>query len=155
MVPFIFKVTKSSHGSTAQAEDSLLSYLFRNPELKSNQPREEYDVFDVQLSNGSSISTLRIPGRGMVMDGTIKKVSKVPLLLLHGFGGGKSTWAPLLGKLAIIAKEQQRVIYAIDLPGMGHSSTFLNPHEKEWTRVVADDGTPAGKRSSRLWYEAR
>lgn len=155
MAPLLLKHYGWKTDDTAKAEHDLLDYLFtQQPAAPPNeQIPEPYEVFDVALPDGSRISTLRLPGCSTI-EGVRPDIGtkKAPLLLLHGFGGGKSTWAPLLLKRSSSVL-QERVVYAIDLPGMGCSSEFLPAHKKEWTTVF-DEAEKALKRSDPDYAEA-
>ncbi|XP_046722317.1 1-acylglycerol-3-phosphate O-acyltransferase ABHD5 [Silurus meridionalis] len=66
----------------------------------------------VQISNGNSIWTLSF---NETQD---SEHSHVPLVLLHGFGGGVGLWIKNLAALALSG----RSVYALDLLGFGQSS---------------------------------
>ena len=91
----------------------------------------------MDLPDGSYINTFLIRAQDSPEGDLVKEP---PLILLHGFAAGKSTWAPTLKQLASSSKGR-RDIYAIDLPGVGCSCTFLRTHEKEWTTILAGDGS--------------
>ena len=59
--------------------------------------------------NGQTINFLRVPAR--------RTPAKVPILLIHGFGGDHRGWTLNQGELAA-----NRDVYAIDLPGHGEST---------------------------------
>lgn len=51
-----------------------------------------------------------------------------PLIMLHGWGGSKESWIPLIEQLEKLHGLNERSYIAIDLPGFGNSD---NP-DKEW-----------------------
>lgn len=90
------------------------------------------------LPDGRSISSFRIAGvsYGPSEDGT----QAAPLVFIHGFGGGKSTWCPLL--LHAIPDIPNRDIYCLDLPGMGASTACVHSAQRVFrsARKEATDG---------------
>uniref|UniRef100_A0A4W4FMW9 1-acylglycerol-3-phosphate O-acyltransferase ABHD5 n=1 Tax=Electrophorus electricus TaxID=8005 RepID=A0A4W4FMW9_ELEEL len=69
----------------------------------------------VPISNGNYIWTL---GFNETKDLGDPDDSKIPLVLLHGFGGGVGLWVKNLTALA----QSKRPVYALDLLGFGRSS---------------------------------
>lgn len=149
-MPFLpFQHYRWTHEHTARAEALLLKELFPGDELAYAEDKgsSAYEVFNVALQDGSQshISTLRIPARHARCESTDEKSAQPPLLLLHGFGTGKAIWAPILTHLATLSKEQNRVVYAIDLPGMGCSSEFASVHKRDLRDVRAGNDERIGK----------
>ncbi|KAG7272246.1 hypothetical protein CRUP_001524 [Coryphaenoides rupestris] len=66
----------------------------------------------VPIANGNQIWTLSLDSSGAAAGR-----HKMPVVLLHGFGGGVGLWAHNLDALS-----QQRPVYALDLLGFGQSS---------------------------------
>lgn len=64
----------------------------------------------VPISNGNVLSTLAINGENGANE-------SIPLVLLHGFGGGVGLWV-----LNLDALSKKRPVYAFDLLGFGQSS---------------------------------
>ena len=141
MASFISQLCGRIPDDTAQAEDRLFSYFFRDMQgHDKDKSGGAYQIFNVNLPDGSYISTFLIRAEESAEGQDSAYVKGPPLLLLHGFGAGKSTWAPILKRLASSLKGK-RDIYGIDLPGVGCSSSFLNTHEKEWTTIFAENGS--------------
>ncbi|XP_066546705.1 1-acylglycerol-3-phosphate O-acyltransferase ABHD5 isoform X2 [Amia ocellicauda] len=79
---------------------------------------------NIPISNGNMIWTLSFKSN---------TASKIPLVLIHGFGGGVAMWA-----LNLEALSQQRTVYAFDLLGFGRSSRpqFSSEAEKVENQFV-------------------
>ena len=71
------------------------------------ETRSAYESEFVPLANGHRIWTLRFNPRAQ----------RVPLVLIHGFGGGVGLWA-----LNVDSLSQNRTVYAFDMLGFGRSS---------------------------------
>lgn len=71
------------------------------------ETRSYYESEFVPLGNGHRIWTLKFNPRAQ----------RVPLVLVHGFGGGVGLWA-----MNVDALSQNRTVYAFDMLGFGRSS---------------------------------
>ena len=71
------------------------------------ETRSVYESEFVPLGNGDKIWTLKFNPRAR----------RVPLVLIHGFGGGVGLWAMNVDTLS-----QNRTVYAFDMLGFGRSS---------------------------------
>lgn len=142
MVSLPFQYYRWTREHTARAEASLLKQLFQDDQIPHIEDKGSsvYELLNVALQDGSHISTLRVPARHASCESTDEKSAPPPLLLLHGFGTGKAIWAPILKQLATLSKEQNGVVYAVDLPGMGCSSEFGSVHKRDLRDVRAANG---------------
>lgn len=75
--------------------------------ISSLETGSHYESEFVPVENGNRIWTLKFNPRAQ----------KVPLVLVHGFGGGVGLWA-----LNVEALSQNRTVYAFDVLGFGRSS---------------------------------
>ncbi|XP_072549856.1 1-acylglycerol-3-phosphate O-acyltransferase ABHD5 [Salminus brasiliensis] len=81
----------------------------------------------VPISNGNYIWTLVLNEAQLSAQASAEDDPQVPLVLLHGFGGGLGLWVKNLTALA----QTGRPVYALDLLGFGRSSRPLAGSEAQ------------------------
>jgi len=114
----------SAYSRAARAERAYLHSLI------TASDKITASVFDVPISDGMHIHTLKVAPRKSDCSTLRGKACKVPIVLVHGFTGALAFWRDLAKTLAL----EGHTVYAIDMLGWGLSSrphTFAN---WEWTQ---------------------